>query len=86
MKLSILISCLALLIVTPSAMACGHHLATPAVVDPLSQLNLTDAQKARIAQIRRSNELPKAKRADILAVLTPAQKGQLKQITEHHKS
>jgi Spy/CpxP family protein refolding chaperone len=49
-------------------------------MDPLSQLDLTDAQKTQIAQIRHSAESARAKHADILAVLTPTQKAQLKQL------
>jgi Spy/CpxP family protein refolding chaperone len=82
MKLPLLCCCLALVAVTPSAMACGH---AQSAKDPLSQLGLTSTQKAQIAQIRHSAAAPKVKHAEILAVLTPDQKAELKQLAAHRK-
>ena len=75
MKKILLGCCLALFTLAPSVMACGHHHG-----DLLSQLGLTDAQKAQIAQIRQSTEPHKVKPAEILAVLTPTQKAEWKQL------
>lgn len=83
MKLPLLCCCVALLAVSPSATACGHH--ARAGADLLSQLDLTDEQKAQIAQIRHTAEPVKTKRAEIFAVLTPDQKAQLKQLVAHRK-
>jgi len=81
MKKILLGCCLALFTLAPSAMACGHHHG-----GFLSQLGLTDTQQAQIAQIRRSAEPRKVKHAEILAVLTPAQKTELKQLHTPHQT
>ena len=83
MKLPLLACCLGLLLVTPPAMACGHHHGAGANL--LAQLDLTAAQKAQIAQIRHSAEPAKTKRAEILALLTPDQKSELKQLRANRK-
>lgn len=50
--------------------------------DFLSQLNLTDAQKAQIAQIKQNTPDHKQAHEQIMALLTPDQKAQLKQLHE----
>jgi Spy/CpxP family protein refolding chaperone len=44
----------------------------------MQQLGLSDAQKAQIKQIRQSTPKGKERRQEIMAVLTPEQKAQLK--------
>jgi len=50
------------------------------------QLGLSDAQKIQIKQIRQSTPKGKERRQEILALLTPEQKAQLKQDIEQWKA
>lgn len=52
----------------------------------MQQLGLSDAQKAQIKQIRQSTPRGKERRQEIMAVLTPEQKAQLKQEIEQRKA
>jgi Spy/CpxP family protein refolding chaperone len=52
----------------------------------LRQLDLSDAQKAQIKAIVQSTPRGKERRQEILAVLTPEQKAQLKQDFEQWKA
>jgi Spy/CpxP family protein refolding chaperone len=49
------------------------------------QLDLTDAQKAQIKQIRASVPKSKERRQQIMAVLTPDQKAKLRQMFQAHR-
>jgi Spy/CpxP family protein refolding chaperone len=51
----------------------------------LAKLNLTDAQKTQIQQIRATVTDRRERRQQIMAVLTPDQKAQLKQIFLEHR-
>jgi Spy/CpxP family protein refolding chaperone len=50
------------------------------------ELNLTDAQKQQIKAIRKSGVDKKEKRQEIMAVLTPEQKAQLKELRKEWKA
>ena len=52
----------------------------------LAQLNLSDAQKAQIKQIRATVTDRKERRQQVLAVLTPEQKAQLKTLWQEHRA
>jgi Spy/CpxP family protein refolding chaperone len=52
----------------------------------LAELNLTDDQKAQIKHIRWTVTDREERRQQILAVLTPDQKGKLKQMIQKHRN
>ena len=52
----------------------------------LAELNLTDAQKAQIKQIRATVTDRRERRQQIMAVLTPEQKAKLIQMRQEHKN
>jgi Spy/CpxP family protein refolding chaperone len=52
----------------------------------IQQLDLSDAQKAQIKQIRQSTPKGKERREAIMAILTPEQKAQLMQDFEQKKA
>ena len=52
----------------------------------IRQLGLSDAQKVQIKQILQNTPKGKGRREEILAVLTPEQKAQLKQDVEQWKA
>ena len=52
----------------------------------LEQLDLTDAQKAQIKQIRTSVPAGQERRQQIVAVLTPDQRAKLRRLMQEHRS
>jgi Spy/CpxP family protein refolding chaperone len=52
----------------------------------LAQLNLTDAQKAKIKQIKKSGTDKKQRKQEVMALLTPAQQQQLRQLIEQRRA
>jgi Spy/CpxP family protein refolding chaperone len=54
--------------------------------EAFEQLNLTDAQRAQIKQIRASTPAGKERRQQIMAVLTPDQKAKLIAMLKEHRA
>jgi len=52
----------------------------------MAQLDLTEAQKEQIKQLRASVTDRKARRQQILAILTPEQKAKLRELIQAHRS
>ncbi len=54
--------------------------------EAFEQLDLTDAQKAQIKQIRDDTQPGRERRQQIMAVLTSEQRDKLKQLIEQHRA